>query len=127
MKKQMSPIEVHSDLRNFRFIGEEAESLGQRLDAARDALNTANSAWGRKYWNLVLTQLLFQWRALPALHDGDATTQIIPRWTVKYDFYFIDHKPADYGLSDKMFDEIFRTSLDESWERIRASRLARAQ
>jgi hypothetical protein len=124
MKKQ---IEITSDLRNFRFIGEEAESLGQRLDAARDALERATTPWAKQYWNLVLGQLLFQWRSLPALHDGDAAMSLIPRWTVDYNFYFVDHKPADYGLSDKMFDEIFRTNLDDSWERARAARLARAQ
>ena len=127
MKKQILPVEVTSDLRDFRFLGEEAESLGRRLDAVRDALENSKSEWSRKYWNLVLGQLLFQWRSLPALHDGDATTSLIPRWTVSYDFYFIDHKPKDYGVTDKMFDEIFRTSLDESWERARAARLARAQ
>jgi hypothetical protein len=119
--------EITQDLRSFRFIGEEAESLGRRLDSARSALESARSFWAQHYWQQVIEQLLFQWRSLPALHDGDAVMSITPRWTVNYDFYDVDHSPAGYGITDKIFDEIFRTSLDESWNRAREARLARAQ
>jgi hypothetical protein len=119
--------EITQDLRSYRFIGEEAESLGNRLDSARSALESARSPWARRYWNMVIDQLLFQWRSMPALHDGDASMSIIPRWIVDYDFYDIDHGPGGYDITDKIFDEIFRTSLDESWNRAREARLARAQ
>jgi hypothetical protein len=119
--------EITQDLRNYRFIGEEAESLGNRLDSVRLALKSAQSPWAKNYWNIVLGQLLFQWQSLPALHDGGATMSIVPRWSVNYDCYEIDHSPDNYNLTDKMFDQIFRTSLDESWNRVREARLARAQ
>jgi hypothetical protein len=119
--------EITQDLRSYRFIGEEAESLGNRLDFARSALESAHSPWAKNYWNMVLGQLLFQWRSLPALHDGDAAMSIVPRWTVDYDFFEIDNNPGKYNITDKIFDEIFRTSLDESWDRAREARLARAQ
>ena len=119
--------EITQDLRSYRFIGEEAESLGNRLDAARLALESARSPWSKQYWNMVIDQLLFQWRSLPALHDGEAAMSIVPRWTVNYDFYDVDHSPDRYNITDKIFDEIFRTSLDESWNRAREARLARAQ
>jgi hypothetical protein len=119
--------EITQDLRDYRFIGEEAESLGNRLDSARLALESAQSSWSKKYWAMVIDRLLFQWRCLPALHDGDAAMSIIPRWTVNYDFFEIDHSPSAYNITDKIFDEIFRTSLDESWDRAREARLARAQ
>jgi len=119
--------EITQDLRSYRFIGEEAESLGNRLDSARMALDSAKSSWAKRYWTMVIDQLLFQWRSMPALHDGDASMSIVPRWTVDYDFYDIDHSPGGYDITDKLFDEIFRTSLDESWNRAREARLARAQ
>jgi len=119
--------EITQDLRSYRFIGEEAESLGHRLDSARSALAKSQSPWAKRYWSMVIDQLLFQWRSMPALHDGDASMSIVPRWTVDYDFYDIDHSPGGYDITDKIFDEIFRTSLDESWNRAREARLARAQ
>jgi hypothetical protein len=119
--------EITQDLRSYRFIGEEAESLGNRLDAARSALESANSGWSKQYWTMVIDQLLFQWRSLPALHDGGASMSIIPRWSVYYEFFEIDHSPSAYNITDKIFDEIFRTSLDESWDRVREARLAKAQ
>jgi hypothetical protein len=119
--------EITQDLRSYRFIGEEAESLGIRLDQARATLESAQSSWSKKYWTMVINQLLFQWRSLPALHDGGASMSIIPRWSVDYEFFEIDHSPSAYNITDKIFDEIFRTSLDESWDRVREARLARAQ
>jgi hypothetical protein len=119
--------EITQDLRSYRFIGEEAESLGNRLDSARLALESSRSLWSQRYWAMVIDQLLFQWRSMPALHDGDASMSIVPRWTVDYDFYDIDHSPGGYDITDKIFDEIFRTSLEESWNRAREARLARAQ
>ena len=120
-------VSVESDLRNYRFIGEEAEALGNRLDSARLALESARSSWSKRYWAMVINQLLFQWQSLPALHDGNASMSIIPRWTVDYEFFEIDNNPGKYNITDKIFDEIFRTSLDESWDRAREARLARAQ
>lgn len=120
-------VSVESDLRSFRFIGEEAGALGNRLDSARLALESAQSPWARRYWQQVIDRLLFQWRSLPALHDGEAAMSIVPRWTVDYEFYDMDHNPGRYNITDKLFDEIFRTSLDESWDRAREARLARAQ
>jgi hypothetical protein len=119
--------EITQDLRSYRFIGEEAEALGKRLDSAREALESAKSPWSKRYWTMVIEQLTFQWRSLPALHDGDAAMSIIPRWTVDYNFYDISSEVEGYNFTDKIFDEIFRTSLDESWNRAREARLARAQ
>jgi hypothetical protein len=119
--------EITQDLRSYRFIGEEAESLGNRLDAARSALESANSGWSKQYWTMVIDQLLFQWRSLPALHDGAASMSIVPRWSVDYEFYDSGSEVEGYTFTDKIFDEIFRTSLDESWNRAREARLARAQ
>ena len=119
--------EITQDLRSYRFIGEEAEALGKRLDSARKSLESAQSPWSKRYWAMVIDQLLFQWRSLPALHDGNASMSIIPRWSVDYEFFEIDHSPSAYNITDKIFDEIFRTSLDESWNRVREARLARAQ
>ena len=114
-------------LRNYRFLGDEAEILGTRLDAARAALKNAKTDWAKAQWQMTLDQLLVQWRALPALHDGDAQVQIIPRWTVKYNYYERDDG-IGHGISDRMYDRLFKEpDLQGSWDRVREQRLARAQ
>jgi hypothetical protein len=117
-------------LKNYRFLGDEAEVLGKRLDAARQSLKCSISSWSIGYWTQVINQLLLQWRQLPALHDGDAQMSIIPRWTVDYEFVEGQLESGLYGgISDRLYDNVFRKSadLDASWEAHRAQRLARAQ
>lgn len=115
-------------MKNYRFLGEEAEVLGTRLDAARRSLAGARSAWSKNYWQQAVERLLFQWRQLPILHDADAQVTIVPRWTVDYNYY----EKAEYtghGVADRAYDRLFRESanLDTSWENHRSQRLARAQ
>ena len=115
-------------MKSYRFLGEEAEVLGQRLDAARKSLAGAKSPWSKTYWASVVERLLFQWRQLPVLHDADALVSIIPRWTVDYNYY---EKGGDvgYGITDKFYDAVFSTdaNLEASWNNHRAQRLAKAQ
>lgn len=59
-------------MKSYRFLGEEAEVLGSRLDAARKSLAGAKTAWAKNYWQRNVERLLFQWQQLPILHDGDA-------------------------------------------------------
>ena len=115
-------------MKNYRYLGEEAEILGNRLDAARDALSRAKTAWSRNYWNQAVERLLFQWQQLPILHDADAQMTLIPRWTVSHDWFDADYAPG-YGITDRAFDKLFRysTDLSASWERNREQRLAKAQ
>lgn len=115
-------------MKSYRFLGEEAEALGNRLDYARKSLAGAQTPWAKQYWASCVERLLFQWRQLPVLHDADAMVTIIPRWTVDYNFY----EKAEYtghGIADRVYDTVFRSSanLDASWENHRAQRLARAQ
>lgn len=115
-------------MRNYRFFGEEAEVLGLRLDHARNSLENSISEWSKKYWKQVVGQLLLQWKQIPALHDGDAQTTIIPKWTIDYDYYE-KNEYTGHGVSDRFYEQVFKrdANLDESWERHRAERLARAQ
>lgn len=116
-------------MKSYRFLGEEAEVLGARLDAARKSLAGAKSDWAKNYWSQAVERLLFQWRQLPTLHDADAKVTIIPRWTIDYNFY----EKAEYigynGITDRAYNKLFRESadLDASWNNHRAERLARAQ
>jgi hypothetical protein len=116
-------------MKNYRFLGEEAEVLGQRLDAARAALAGSKTAWSRNYWKQNVERLLFQWRQLPVLHDGDAQVTIIPRWTVSYDFFETSQEGNLYGGIIERFYDSFKqdANLDASWHRHREARLARAQ
>jgi hypothetical protein len=65
---------------------------------------------------------MLQWKSLPILHDAEAQMTIIPRWTIDYEYYERGHE-LNYGIEDKLFDKIFRVSLDESWNRIRDERI----
>jgi hypothetical protein len=116
-------------MKSYRFLGEEAEALGTRLDSARKSLVNAQTAWARNYWSQTVDRLLFQWRQLPILHDAEAQVTIIPRWTVDYNFYEKGNDVGYNGITDRAYNRVFRDSadLDASWENHRAQRLARAQ
>lgn len=117
-------------MKNYRRVGEEMEVLGGRLDAARKSLAGSKTAWAQNYWQQNVDRLLFQWRQLPILHDGDAQVTIVPRWHIDYNFYETSHGDfSGYDLLDKMIDTVFNRQADltPSWEAHRAQRLARAQ
>lgn len=116
-------------MKSYRFLGEEAEALGNRLDHARKSLAGARSAWAKNYWTQNVERLLFQWRQLPVLHDADAMVTIVPRWTVDYNFYEKAGAHEYTGITERAYDKLFRESanLDSSWENHRAQRLAKAQ
>jgi len=123
------PIEFEAkpmNLRNWRFLGMEMEALGTRLDAARAALAGVTSEWGRWYWTETIDRLMLQWRRLVPLHDSDAKTTVIPRWSVDYEWWEDSTEIAGWDISDKLFEKIFRgENLDQSWHRIRDERLMR--
>jgi hypothetical protein len=116
-------------MKNYRFFGEEMEVLGCRLDAARKAVKETKTPWAKTYWNAVVERLLFQWKQIPALHDGDAKVTIIPRWTIDYNFYESQQEGNLYGITDRAYDKLFRqnANLDASWNTHREARLARNQ
>ena len=116
-------------MKSYRFLGEEAEVLGNRLDHARKCALGAKTAWAKNYWEQNVERLLFQWRQLPALHDGDAQMTIIPRWTVNYDFYERSEGVLYNGVTDRAYHKLFRESadLEASWHTVREARLAKAQ
>jgi hypothetical protein len=116
-------------MKDYRFYGDEMEVLGQRLDAARTALANSKSEWAKCQWQQTVDRLLFQWRQLPILHDGDAQVTLIPRYDIDYDFYEKAGAHENYGIAEKAYDTLFRhdANLDASWENHRAARLARAQ
>jgi hypothetical protein len=126
-KQTEKSIDPEISLRNFRFLGEEAESLGLRLDAARSSLAQSKTEWSRWYWTETLDRLLTQWRALPVLHDAEAKMSITPRWVIDYEFYERDYGTG-YDVTDRIFD-YFRSdpNLDRSWEMVRAERLSKCQ
>ena len=117
-------------MKNYRYYGDEMEILGNRLDHARACYKQAKKkSWAKSYWRQVVDQLLFQWRQLPILHDGDAQTTIIPRWTVSFDFYEMNG-PIEYvGVTERAYQKLFKESIDleASWHAHREQRLAKAQ
>ena len=116
-------------MKNYRFLGDEAEILGQRLDAARQALANSVTPWSQNHWSQIVEQLAARWRKLPILKDGDAQMAIIPRWTVDYDFYELSNETEGNGVADRVYHKFFRESvdIDASWHNAREKRLARAQ
>jgi len=116
-------------MKSYRFFGDEMEVLGNRLDCARERAVNSKSAWAKNYWSQNVERLLFQWRLLPVLHDGDAQMSLIPRWTVDYEFYELA-RPHEYvGVSDRFYQRVFKDSIDleASWHNHREQRLAKAQ
>lgn len=105
----------------------EMEALGNRLDAAREALAKSKTDWARWYWSETVNRLMLQWRHLVPLHDGDARMSVIPRWTTDYEWWESSTElkyTGIEGLTDQLFDKIFRAdNLDEAWTRHRDARL----
>ena len=121
-------IPADLNLRNFRFLGEEAEALGNRLDHARKSLAESHTPWAVNHWTKVVEQLVAQWRRLPVLHDGEAKMSIIPRWTVDYNFYELaEEMPGSIG--GRLYHQYVAKDPDLtwSWEHNREQRLAKAQ
>lgn len=115
-------------MKDFRYLGEEADKLGARLDSARMAYKNTNSTWAKKYWRKVIDQLRLEWRRLPILHDAGAKMTIIPKWTVKYDFYELSVHLEGDGLIDRLLEFTkLDANLDASWNQARERRLAKAQ
>jgi hypothetical protein len=116
-------------MKNYRYFGDEMEVLGNRLDHARECAANSKSVWAQNYWQQNVKQLLFHWQQLPILHDCDAQTTIIPKWTVDYEFYEKGNDVGYNGITDRAYNKVFRDSvdLDASWHNHRAARLARAQ
>ena len=118
------------NIKNYRFLGDEAEILGERLDAARSALSrSTDDSWAQHYWQQNIERLLFYWQQLPILHDGEALATTIPRWTVDYDFYELACPHEYAGVTERAYEKLFRenTNLETSWHNHRAQRLAKAQ
>jgi hypothetical protein len=126
------PVEffhTQTDLRNWRFLGMEMEALGCRLDAARESLSKAKTDWARWYWQEILDRLMLQWRHLVPLHDGDARMTVIPRWATDYEWWEgsteLQYTGVE-GLTDKLFEKIFRNEdLESVWRRRRDERIMR--
>lgn len=116
-------------MKSYRFLGDEAEILGARLDHARSSLAGAKTAWAKTYWSQAVERLLFQWRQLPVLHDAEAVMTLVPRWTIDYNFYEKNEYTGYNGITDRAYNKLFResTNLEDSWNNHRAQRLARAQ
>ena len=116
-------------MKNYRFLGDEAEILGLRLDAARASLSQSTRPWAQNYWQQVIDSLLFQWRQLPVLHDADAQMTLMPRWTVDYEFYERGVMHEGHGFTDRAYQKFFKhdADLEASWHAHREQRLARAQ
>lgn len=116
-------------MKNYRFLGDEAEVLGNRLDQARKRVAESKTEWAKNYWRQNVERLLVQWRQLPILHDSEAQMTLIPRWTVDYEFFEESGYTGYNGITDRAYDKIFRESanLDASWHSHREQRLAKAQ
>jgi hypothetical protein len=127
-RKTEKEIMPEVDLRNFRFLGEEAEALGVRLDAARKSLAESTKPWAINHWTKTVEQLVAQWRRLPVLHDADAIMSVMPKWTVRYDYYELAEE-IRMGISSQLYHNYVAKDPDLtwSWENNRAKRLARAQ
>ena len=112
------------DLKGYRFIGDEMEALGNRLDQARRARKNSKTKWSRHYWNTVIDRLVAQWRRLPVLHDGDVRGTDITRWQIHYNFFEKHDIGMDYG-SRVIRNILARPDLEATWHREIERRLLR--
>jgi len=124
----MTPITiVHHDLKDYRYLEQELDTLGHRLDLARSARSRAKTVWSQTFWDTVLEQLTTQWQRLPVLHEIDAVRTNAPRWSVRYNFYELPDTMESTGSAERAIGGMLRRpDLDASWQRHLARRLERA-
>lgn len=124
----MNPITIdHHDLKDYRYLEDELNTLGRRLDLARAAKQQVKTAWGQGYWSTVIDQLTTQWQRLPVLHEIDAVRTNAPRWQVQYDFYEQPDRMENVGSAERAIGGMLRrTDLETSWHQHLAERLSRA-
>ena len=60
-------IEIEHNLRSYRFVGEQAEALGKRLDAARDALVDDAKVKG---WDMLLNRRVSMNQSFQFIRQG---------------------------------------------------------
>jgi hypothetical protein len=106
-----------------RYLEDETEILGRRLDLARDRLKNARSEWAQNYWHQVIESLTVQWQNSPAINYGHSLSPGTARWQVSYDFFELHDGIGQHDFSRGIFDRIFRTNLNDSWERERNRKL----
>ena len=111
-------------MKSYRYLGDNIDLLGKRLDSARGALARSKTEWAKRHWTNVIECLAAQWKLLPILHDCDAVFTDKPRWTVKYDFI-----EGDLGERGGWIGNLYRHGADFnwSWDNARANRLAKSQ
>ena len=124
----MTPVSIdHHDLKDYRYLEQELNTLGHRLDLARSARQRVKTDWGQSYWSTVIDQLTTQWQRLPILHEIDAVRTNAPRWSVRYDFYEQPDCMESSGSAERAIGGMLRRpDLDSSWHRHHAERLSRA-
>jgi len=110
-------------MKSYRYLGDNIEVLGRRLDSARSALARAKTEWAQQHWANVIECLVAQWQLLPLLHDCDAVFTDKSRWTVKYDFF--EPHIAEGGWISGLYNH--SPDLTWSWDNARNNRLAKAQ
>jgi hypothetical protein len=124
----MTPVSiVHHDLKDYRYLEQELNTLGHRLDLARSARSRANTEWSQRFWDTVLEQLTVHWQRLPVLHEIDAVRTNAPRWSVRYDFFERPDTMENLGSTERVMGNMLRRpDLETSWHRHHAERLSRA-
>lgn len=109
-----------------RYLEDETEILGRRLDTARDRLKKSRSKWSRNYWRQVIDQLTRQWRASSANNQGQALGPGNNRWTIDRDFIDtcsgLEPDPISRSLK-RIMSAISQSGLSDSWERARNRQL----
>ena len=116
-------------MRTCHDLGNEAEILGRRLDAARSALARSKTDWSRNHWRQVIDTLTVQWNRLPAQFGGEAVCNTEPRWKIDYGFWEGEQEGNLYNSGvDRLLYRLIRGDRDlaASWDRHIQERLAKA-
>lgn len=124
----MTPITIdHHDLKDYRYLEDELNTLGRRLDSARICRKQAKTAWSRNFWDTVIQQLVTHWQRIPILHEIDAVRNNAPRWQVKYNFYEQPDAMEKLNGGERVVGNMLRRpDLESSWHRHLNERLSRA-
>jgi hypothetical protein len=119
-------------IKDWRDAGHEIEHLGQRLDAAMDALKECKTPWARDFWATTVARLFTKWTLMVKLRDTGLRQQGPASFYNDIDYYWWEKSEEIRMASLAIFENLLHdanlsSKLDESWAKSKEEKLEKAR
>jgi hypothetical protein len=124
--------EYISVAKDWRDCGHEIEALGEKLDAARDALKGCKpNTWAHSFWTQTADRLFIKWKLTVTMHEVGLKQQG-PQGGIHRSYDWFENSEEIRMVSLAVLDNLFHNAglsqrLDESWAKSKELKLERAR